>query len=71
MVEAKGKNGRRRSSLSLHSLRQPFNSAMADAGVTQEIRKRLAGHASDAINDRYTHAELETPRKAADSVPTL
>lgn len=46
---------------------------MADAGVTQEIRQRLTGHASKAINDRYTHAELETLRKAVDvdSVPVL
>ena len=71
VIEAKGKNGRKRSSLSFHSLRHSFNSAMANAGVTQEIRQRLTGHASKAINDRYTHAELETLRKAVDSVPAL
>ena len=71
VVQAKGKNGRKRSSLSFHSLRHSFNSAMANAGVTQEIRQRLTGHASKAINDRYTHAELETLRKAVGSVPTL
>ena len=42
-VEAKGKNGRKRSSLSFHSLRHSFNSAMANTGVTQEIRQRLTG----------------------------
>ena len=44
---------------------------MANAGVSQEIRQRLTGHASKAINDRYTHAELATLRKAVDSVPGL
>lgn len=71
VVAAKGKNGRKRSSLSFHSLRHSFNSAMANAGVTQEVRQRLTGHASKAINDRYTHAELKTLRKAVDSVPAL
>ena len=71
VVAAKGKNGRKRSSLSFHSLRHSFNSAMANAGITQEIRQRLTGHASKAINDQYTHAELETLRKAVDSVPAL
>jgi len=71
VVAAKGKNGRKRSSLSFHSLRHSFNSAMANAGVTQEIRQRLTGHASKAINDRYTHAELATLRKAVDAVPAL
>jgi integrase len=66
-----GEKGRNRSSLSFHSLRHSFNSAMANAGVTQEIRQRLTGHVSKAINDRYTHAELETLRKAVDAVPTL
>lgn len=71
VVEAKGKSGRSRSSLSFHSLRHSFNSAMANAGVTQEIRQRLTGHASKAINDQYTHAELETLRRAVDAVPGL
>jgi integrase len=66
-----GKMGRQRASLSFHSLRHSFNSAMANAGVTQEIRQRLTGHASKAINDRYTHTELETLRKAVAVVPRL
>jgi site-specific recombinase XerD len=57
--------------LSFHSLRHSFNSAMANAGVSQELRQRLTGHASKAINDRYTHTELETLRKAVGTVPSL
>jgi integrase len=64
-----GEKGRNRSSLSFHSLRHSFNSAMANAGVPQEIRQRLTGHASKAVNDRYTHAELETLKAAVLAVP--
>ena len=65
-----GEKGRARSSLTFHSLRHSFNSAMANAGVSQEHRQLLTGHASKAINDRYTHIELETLRKAVESVPS-
>jgi integrase len=71
ITEKTGKKGRNRSSLSFHSLRHSFNSAMANAGVSQELRQRLTGHASKAVNDRYTHTELETLRKAVGTVPSL
>ena len=35
--------GRANSNLSFHSLRHSFNSAMANAGVSQEIRQKLPG----------------------------
>ncbi len=65
---ANGK-GRKTSSLSFHSLRHSFNSALANAGVGQEIRQKLTGHASAAMNDKYTHHELETLRSAVAKVP--
>lgn len=71
VTEKTGDKGRNRSSLSFHSLRHSFNSAMANAGVSQELRQRLTGHASKAVNDRYTHTELETLRKAVGTVPAL
>jgi integrase len=61
--------GRKTSSLSFHSLRHSFNSALANAGVGQEIRQKLTGHASAAMNDRYTHHEIETLRAAVAKVP--
>ena len=67
----KGKAGRSLSLRSFHSLRHSFNSAMANAGVPQEIRRKLVGHASDVMNSRYTHHEIETLRKAISSVPRL
>ena len=66
-----GEKGRARSSHTFHSLRHSFNSAMANAGVSQEVRQLLTGHASKAVNDRYTHTDLETLRKAVRLVPQI
>jgi len=63
--------GRTLSSLSFHSLRHSFNSAMANAGVSQEIRQKLTGHASAEMNAQYTHHELETLRAAVAVLPGL
>jgi integrase len=71
IVERKGVKGRNRSSLTFHSLRHSFNSAMATAGIPQEVRQKLTGHASKAVNDRYTHTELQTLKGAIDTLPSL
>jgi integrase len=58
-------------SLTFHSLRHSFNSAMANAGVSQEIRQKLTGHASAEMNRLYTHHELEPLRVAIGSIPSV
>jgi integrase len=63
--------GRATSNLSFHSLRHSFNSAMANAGVSQEIRQKLTGHASADMNARYTHHELEPLRVAIAAIPSV
>jgi integrase len=63
--------GRTQSSLSFHSLRHSFNSALANAGVSQEMRQKLTGHASAKINSKYTHLEIEGLRAAVGSIPAL
>jgi integrase len=63
--------GRATSNLSFHSLRHSFNSAMANAGVSQEIRQKLTGHASAEMNTRYTHHELGPLRAAISAIPSL
>ena len=52
------------SKLSFHSLRHSFNSELANHGVSQEIRQKLTGHSSAAINQTYTHHQLEPLRTA-------
>lgn len=63
--------GRTLSNLSFHSLRHSFNSAMANAGIAQEIRQKLTGHTSAETNKIYTHHELEPLRAAVVAIPSL
>jgi integrase len=63
--------GRSQSSLSFHSLRHSFNSALANADVAQEIRQKLTGHASAQMNEVYTHRELEPLRQAIVKLPRI
>jgi len=66
IVKAKGKEGPDRTSQTFHSLRHSFNSAMDNAGVSQEIQ--AAAHRPRLQGDRYTHAELEALRRAGDAI---
>jgi len=63
--------GRSQSSLSFHSLRHTFNAALANAGVSVEIRQKLTGHASPEMNAIYTHHELEPLRAAVALIPSI
>jgi integrase len=56
--------GRSRRRLTFHSLRHSFNSMLSNAGVSQDIRMRLTGHASREVNTHYTHLELATLSQA-------
>lgn len=38
-----------------HGFRHTFNSWLAQAGVSVEVRRRLCGWSSREISDRYTH----------------
>lgn len=66
----KGK-GRGFSPLSFHSLRHTFVSNLANADVSQEIRKAVAGHTSDRAHERYTHMAVETQRRALLNLPSF
>ncbi len=57
--------------LTFHSLRHSFNSAMAEAGVSQEIRMKLTGHSSFGMNDRYTHTGLKPLEDAVSFLPSV
>lgn len=62
---------RQLSRLSFHALRASFNSTLHNKGVDQELRRKLTGHKSDAMNDRYTQTEIKTMRQAVKKLPTL
>jgi integrase len=63
--------GRANSSLSFHSLRHSFNSAMANAGITEEVRMKLAGHSTREVHAKYTHHDVEPLRAAIAAIPSI
>ena len=68
-MTVQGKGVRKFSRRTFHSLRHTFNSTMANAGVSDEIRMKLTGHKSAQMNQRYTHLQLETLQNAVNAVP--
>jgi integrase len=69
--ERSGARGRTTRALSFHSLRYAFNSQLANGDVSQELRRKLTGHSSDAMNDVYTKLELSVLRRAVESLPSI
>ena len=65
----RGKGARNFTKRTFHSLRHSFNSALANAGVSEEIRMKLTGHSSKAMNVGYTHLEVGTLKSAMTSLP--
>ena len=65
----KGKR-RRFTAKSFHSLRHGFVTAMANQGVSKELRMKLAGHTSEDVATGYTHHEAEILRAAIGSIPS-
>lgn len=66
-----GKGVRQQSRRTFHALRHSFTSALANAGVSEELRMKLTGHTTKAVHRGYTHHELETLRNAVDKLPGL
>lgn len=64
-----GKGIRKFSRRTFHSLRHSFNSALANAGVAEEVRMKLTGHSSKMINTQYTHLQVTTLKNAVTSLP--
>jgi integrase len=69
-VEMLAGKRRRFTAKSFHSLRHGFVSSMANAGVSKELRMKLAGHTSDDVATGYTHHEAEILRAAIGSIPS-
>ena len=63
--------GHSQSSLSFHSLRHSFNSALANAGVAAEMRQELIGHSSLEMNKLYMHPNMESKRAAIAKLPAI
>lgn len=59
-AKQKGSKGQSRASKTFHSLRHTTNSLMANAGISQDIRRKILGHTNDATNTAYTHMDIST-----------
>jgi len=59
------------SRLSFHSLRATCNSSLFDSEVGFEVRKKIVGHSSQGVNERYTVIELNKLKQAVDTLPVL
>ena len=64
-----GKGSQKFTRRTFHSLRHTFNSVLANAGVSEELRMKLTGHSSKAMNQIYTHHEWATLKNAVTTVP--
>jgi integrase len=71
LMVVKGKGIRNFSKRTFHSLRHSFNSALANAGVAEEVRMKLTGHASSPMNQKYTHLQLATLKNAVKALPAF
>ena len=63
--------GRTTASLSFHSLRHTFISALANAGVASDLRQRLSGHSDDKTHQGYTHHDTTIMRAAIATLPAV
>ena len=54
-----------------HALRHSFTSALANQGVSSEVRMKLTGHKTESVHRGYTHHEIEKLRAAVQKIPSL
>jgi integrase len=66
-----GKGARKFSRRTFHSLRHSFSSALANAGISEEVRMQLTGHSSRDIHSKYTHLNLDPLKKAITMLPKI
>ena len=59
-TKKKGSKGQSRANKTFHSLRHTANSMMANAGISQDIRRKILGHTNDKMNAVYTHMDIST-----------
>ena len=68
LMDARIKKANAKEKLSFHCFRHTFVSRLAQAGVAQDVRMRLAGHTSVQNHAIYTHDD-ESARAAIDALP--
>jgi integrase len=68
---AKKGKARKLARRSFHSFRHTMISMMANAGIPEEVRRKVTAHASGDVHARYTHHETGTLRAALAALPDV
>ena len=68
LMAVKGKGSRSVARRTFHSLRHSFSTALANAGVSEEVRMKLTGHRSSDIHRKYTHMSTAPLKEAIDKL---
>lgn len=63
-AKKEGSKGQTWTNKTFHSFRHTTNSLLANAGVSDDVRRKLLGHASTQMNARYTHMQVATTAEA-------
>ena len=69
LKEAKAKRGT--NPLPSHCLRTTATSLLKNRGTAEAVAMDIIGHESKSISQNYTHIDMETKRKAIDSLPDI
>lgn len=69
--KAKGESGHNLSGLTFHSLGHTFISALANTGVSKELRMEFVGQTTGVVHKVYTHHEAERLRSAITTIPSI
>ena len=56
--------GRRFNSKGFHALRHTMISRFANASISADVRRAMAGHSSDEQHRKYVHLNIDTQRTA-------
>ncbi len=71
-IPGKGRNAARPvAELSFHSLRHSFVSILKSTGANEAVAMALAGHATKAVSQNYTHLDTATLRGAVAKMPDV
>lgn len=68
---APSKGKRQLTQRSFHSLRHTCISLLANANVPIELTKKIAGHLSTKVHEKYNETTLETMGKAMEKLPSI
>lgn len=62
--KTEGSKGQSWTNKTFHSFRHTTNSLLANAGISEDIRRKITGHTTTKMNQVYTHMDTKTLQEA-------